>query len=53
MLVDEMAEFKVGHANAARDEMKQIADEFRALARKTSIPTPAMDRLYTYIGQAV
>ena len=42
----------VGHAAAARDEMKQIADEFRALARKTSVSTPAMDRLYTFIGQA-
>lgn len=52
-LVDEMTEFKVGHANAARGEMKQIADEFRALARKTSVPTPAMDRLYIYIDQAV
>jgi 2-dehydropantoate 2-reductase len=41
-----------GHANAARDEMKQIADEFRSLARTTSVPTPAMDRLYTYINPA-
>lgn len=42
-----------GHANAARDEMKQLADEFKALAQKTSVPTPAMDRLYTYIDPAV
>jgi len=42
-----------GHANAARDEMKQIADEFRTLARTTSVPTPAMDRLYIYIDPAV
>ncbi|MCP4404598.1 MAG: hypothetical protein GY801_45760, partial [bacterium] len=41
-----------GHANAARHEMKQIADEFRALARKTSVPTPAMSRLYMYIDPA-
>ena len=41
------------HANAARDEFKHLADEFRALARSTSIPTPAMDRLYTYIDPAV
>ena len=41
-----------GHANAARDEMKQIADEFRALARTTSVPTPAMDRLYSHIEGA-
>ena len=38
-----------GHANAARGEFKQLADEFRALARTTSVPTPAIDRLYTYI----
>lgn len=37
------------HANAARDEMKQLADDFLTLARKTSVPTPAIDRLYKYI----
>ncbi len=39
----------VGHANAARDEMKQLADEFKAMARAASVPTPAMDSLYNYI----
>ena len=38
-----------GHANAARDEMRQIADEFKELARTATISTPAMDRLYSYI----
>ncbi len=38
-----------GHANAGRDEMKQLADDFKALARATSVPTPAMDSLYTYV----
>ena len=38
----------VGHANAARDEMTHVAGGFRELARKTSVPTPAMDRLYAY-----
>jgi 2-dehydropantoate 2-reductase len=42
-----------GHANAARDEFKQLADDFRALARTTSVPTPAVDRLYTYLDPAV
>jgi 2-dehydropantoate 2-reductase len=42
-----------GHANAARDEFKHLADEFRALARTTSVPTPAMDHLYTYLDPAV
>jgi 2-dehydropantoate 2-reductase len=48
------AEIEVaGHANAARDEFKHLADEFKALARTTSVPTPAMDRLYSYIDPAV
>ena len=42
-----MAEL-IGHAHAARDEMKQLADEFRILAQSTSVPTPAIDRLYSY-----
>jgi len=36
------------HAAAAQDEIKHLADEFRVLARKTSVPTPAIDRLYCY-----
>ena len=39
----------VGHANAARDEVQHLADEFVALARTTSVPTPAIDRLYPYL----
>jgi 2-dehydropantoate 2-reductase len=42
-----------GHANAARDEFKQLADEFRGLARAAGVPTPAMDQLYLYIDPAV
>ena len=38
----------IGHAQAARNEMKQIDDEFRVLAQSTSVPTPALDRLYTH-----
>jgi len=38
----------IGHAHAARLEMVQIACELKALVRKASVPTPAMDRLYTY-----
>jgi 2-dehydropantoate 2-reductase len=41
------------HANAARDEMQCLADEFRALTRSTSIPTPAIDCLATYLDPAV
>ena len=38
----------IGHAHAARDEMKQIDGEFKVLARSTSVLTPALDRLYTH-----
>ncbi len=39
----------VKHANAARDEVKHLTDEFLALARSTDVPTPAMDRLYPHL----
>jgi 2-dehydropantoate 2-reductase len=42
---EQMADL-IGHAHAARNEMKQITTELRALARTTSVPTPAMDRLF-------
>jgi len=54
LLNTKTAEIEIaGHANAARDEFKHLADEFRALARTTSVPTPALDRLYTYIDPGV
>jgi ketopantoate reductase len=37
------------HASAARDEVKHLADEFMELARKTSVPTPAINRLRPYL----
>ncbi len=46
MVASDTAAIKMGHAQGARKEMKLIADEFRALAKETSVPTPAMDRLY-------
>jgi len=39
----------VGHANAARNEVHHLADEFLQLARTTSIATPAIDQLYPYL----
>ena len=39
----------VRHANAARDEVSHLANEFLALARATSVPTPAIDRLYPHL----
>jgi 2-dehydropantoate 2-reductase len=37
------------HANAARDEMKQLADEFLVLRDRAGIRTPAIDELYKSI----
>ncbi len=36
-----------GHARAARDEMTQLGNEFRALIRQSSVPTPAIDEMLT------
>jgi 2-dehydropantoate 2-reductase len=35
-----------GHANSARAEMDRIAEDFRALAARSGISTPAMDELF-------
>jgi ketopantoate reductase len=37
------------HARSARDEVRHLTDEFLALARTTSVPTPAIERLYPYL----
>lgn len=39
----------VRHANAARDEIKHLTDEFLTLARASKVPTPNIDRLYPYL----
>lgn len=38
------------HADAAQDEIEYLAEEFYALVRRTSVPTPAMDRLRRYFN---
>lgn len=40
------------HAGAARDEIRQLADEFLALVRLTTVPTPAIQRLYSHLDAA-
>ncbi len=40
------------HSEAAQDEIKHLADEFIALKRRTSVPTPAIDHLYVYFDPA-
>ena len=52
-LASEAIEAAFAHARAARDEGKKLRDEFRALARLASVPTPTMDRLRTYVDQTV
>jgi 2-dehydropantoate 2-reductase len=39
----------VRHAEVIRDEVRQLTDEFIALARRSSVPTPTIDRLYPHI----
>jgi 2-dehydropantoate 2-reductase len=38
-----------GHANAAPDEMKELADEFRAIFRRSGTPSPASDILFAQV----
>jgi ketopantoate reductase len=53
-LANEMMEVALTkHANAARDEMRHLTDEFLALARTTAVPTPAIDRLYPHFDPDV
>jgi 2-dehydropantoate 2-reductase len=42
----------VKHANVATDEMRTLAEEFKELASKTSVLTPAIDKLRTFIPMA-
>ena len=41
------------HANAARDEMSFLTDEFMRLARASGLSTPALDWLTQYVDPAV
>lgn len=45
----EATSIKVGHAQAAREEMKSIAEEIRTLTGSASTSTPAMDRLNKFL----
>ena len=53
MVVSDTTSIKIGHALGARNEIKAITDEFRALAEGTSLSTPAMDRLYQQLDPTV
>ncbi len=45
---EEMEISGIGHAHAARDEMKHLTDEFLTLIRPSGVPTPVIDQLYRY-----
>jgi|TARA_Y100000294_G_scaffold50050_1_gene47169 2-dehydropantoate 2-reductase len=49
MIEGEEASIKIGHALGARNEMRVLADEFRALAATASVATPALNRLCTHL----
>lgn len=49
---EEMKISGVGHALAARDEMKHLTDEYFALVRPQGGPTPVLDELYRYYDPA-
>jgi 2-dehydropantoate 2-reductase len=53
MVKSDTTTIKIGHAQGAREEMKLMDHELRALAKKTSVPTPAMDRLTQYLDPKV
>ena len=48
-LADATTRIKIGHATVAQNEMTVIANEFRALALKSGIATPAIDQLRSYL----
>ena len=51
-LDNELAELVIArHANAARDEMKILADEFQDLVRQAGIPAPAIEQLYQFVNK--
>ena len=51
-LNDEAMKIKIGHAAAARDEMKSIANEFNDLIRQSGIATPAINQLRKYLSNS-
>ena len=49
LIREEMRVAMVGHANAAHDEVRHLADEFMTLARGTSVSTLNINRLRPYL----
>ena len=50
-LNDDALNIKIGHAKAARDEMKAISDEFHELVHQSGIETPAINQLRKYLDK--
>jgi len=53
MLGSDAMSIKIGHATEARDEMRALDDELRALAASTAVATPATDRLRGYLDPSM
>lgn len=49
----EVTKIKVGHVSAARKEMALLSQDLNRLAQKTSIDTPALQRLARHLDPAV
>jgi hypothetical protein len=37
------------HSNSARDEMKELVDQFRVMIKQSGISAPASNKLYAYV----
>jgi hypothetical protein len=51
-LSEPTARLKIGHVEAAVEEMRFLADQLRELKTQTSIVTPELDRLCSHIAAA-
>jgi 2-dehydropantoate 2-reductase len=49
-LGDKAMTIKIGHASAARSEMRAVADEFSGLVRRAGVETPAIDTLRRHLS---
>ncbi len=53
MVESDTTSIKIGHALAARNEMRTLADEFRELIQKADVRTPSIDILNRYVDPQV
>ena len=52
-LLGELGEYSLAaHANASVAEVVELIHEVKKIVRGTSVPTPAMDRLYAWVDSS-